>query len=435
MAHTMHIQCQGTTIIPGKLILAYLSTDVLRKTEIKAIAGLQRSIVNIPEDGKTDLKILQSTLIKDISISDADISIDFPYPVPGDPIVVNIDVHNSGDYAIDSFVVKLYASSQNSPNNLVGLKTVVGPFLAGDHKLLSFPFNFPTNGGDIIAIIDANNEISELFEDNNRATLHLTNTAPQSRIIASLTSGKLPLKVDLDASGSYDIEGDSLSYVWNFGDGAPSADGVKVSHTFNAAGVYSVALTAVDKYGAVGTAVVSITVYNSDNCLQSNILENQWKGEYYNNTTLNGQPRMIRNDGDSFINFNWYDPEPSTICGISQDQFSVRWTRSIVFTPGTYRFSMSVDDGGRLVIDGQTIIDKWIDQAETLYQANVTLTAGTHLVIFEYYEKTGAAVAKLSWQNLQSGQKEVPIAWYKFESNGNDSSGNQINGKLFGDPF
>jgi hypothetical protein len=43
------------------------------------------------------------------------------------------------------------------------------------------------------------------------------------------------------------------------------------------------------------------------------------------------------------------------------DDFSVRWTRNLNFSAGSYRFYAHVDDGVRLSIDGKPLIDEWHD--------------------------------------------------------------------------
>ena len=53
---------------------------------------------------------------------------------------------------------------------------------------------------------------------------------------------------DFDGSSSYDADGDSLSYAWNFGDGA-TGEGAKVSHVYTKPGTYIVSLTVNDNSG------------------------------------------------------------------------------------------------------------------------------------------------------------------------------------------
>jgi hypothetical protein len=64
--------------------------------------------------------------------------------------------------------------------------------------------------------------------------------------------------VELDASSSFDPEGDALSYGWAFDDGSESETGVVVSHTFDRPGRYEVLLAVKDEKGAVGTATALI---------------------------------------------------------------------------------------------------------------------------------------------------------------------------------
>ena len=60
-------------------------------------------------------------------------------------------------------------------------------------------------------------------------------------------------------------------------------------------------------------------------------------------------------------------------------------------------FTARADDGIRVWVDGASVINAWRDQAPTTYQATVPLTAGTHEVRVEYYERGGGAVAEVRW--------------------------------------
>jgi len=61
------------------------------------------------------------------------------------------------------------------------------------------------------------------------------------------------------ATTSSDQDGDTLSYVWNFGDGQ-SATGVAASHYYGVIGNYTVTLTVYDGRGGVGTATLTVSV-------------------------------------------------------------------------------------------------------------------------------------------------------------------------------
>jgi RNase P/RNase MRP subunit p29 len=112
----------------------------------------------------------------------------------------------------------------------------------------------------------------------------------------------------------------------------------------------------------------------------------EWRGEYYNNINLNGTP-LVRNDKK--IDFDWGQGNPAK--GIPADNFSARWTRQIDLEARTYRFNVRVDDGVRLWVDGQLLIDQWNDHSLRTYSVERPMTQGKHSVRVEMYERTGRA--------------------------------------------
>jgi len=122
-----------------------------------------------------------------------------------------------------------------------------------------------------------------------------------------------------------------------------------------------------------------------------------WRGEYYNNRDLSGSPVLVRYD--PAIDFDWKNGSPDS--AISADNFSVRWTHSLGFTPGTYRFYASCDDGVRITVDGQRIVDAWRDQKlPNTSWGDLTLGSGQHTVVVEYYEHGGEASAHVWWDRV-----------------------------------
>jgi PA14 domain len=90
------------------------------------------------------------------------------------------------------------------------------------------------------------------------------------------------------------------------------------------------------------------------------------------------------------------------------DNASVRWTGYFQFQAGEHEFAATADDGIRVYVNGVLIIDEWRDQSETTYKARHTLSAGTHEVKVEYYERSGLAVCKLSWALLAPNLPTLP---------------------------
>jgi hypothetical protein len=131
-----------------------------------------------------------------------------------------------------------------------------------------------------------------------------------------------------------------------------------------------------------------------------------WQAEYFNNSSLVGQPVLVRGDGQS-INFDWGTGSPSPGV-VNADQFSVRWMQSLSFPAGRYRFTTTSDDGVRLWVNNVLIIDEWRNQAETTYSAEINLPGGVVPVKLEYYEHQGAAVAQLSWSRAGEATATTP---------------------------
>jgi len=84
------------------------------------------------------------------------------------------------------------------------------------------------------------------------------NNAPVANIVTSTTTGTVPLSVSFDGSGSYDLDNDVLSYIWDFGDGT-SDTGVLTNHSYTMAGTYDVILTVDDGNGGIGSEIIQIT--------------------------------------------------------------------------------------------------------------------------------------------------------------------------------
>jgi hypothetical protein len=128
----------------------------------------------------------------------------------------------------------------------------------------------------------------------------------------------------------------------------------------------------------------------------------KWTGQYFNNTSLSGSPAVTREDAN--IDFDWGLGTP--VAGVTADNFSVRWTRSVTLTAGDYNFFAYTDDGVRLWVDDAQVLDEWHDQQARQYVAALPLEAASHDLKMEYYEGTGAAVARLGWINTTAYPKQ-----------------------------
>ncbi|MEZ4771025.1 MAG: PKD domain-containing protein [Caldilineales bacterium] len=131
---------------------------------------------------------------------------------------------------------------------------------------------------------------------------------------------------------------------------------------------------------------------------------NGWRGEYFANADLQGQPVVVQDDPQ--INFNWGAGSPAP--GVPPNDYSVRWTRDQAFEQGAYRFTVNVEGGVRLWLDGQLLIDSWRDQGLRLEQADSgSLSRGAHPVRVEYRKRSGNGLIAVSWQLIP---EEPPVA-------------------------
>ncbi len=93
--------------------------------------------------------------------------------------------------------------------------------------------------------------------------VRITHTSGNRRPVitadATPTSGLAPLTVAFSSAGTYDPDGDTLSYNWNFGDGA-MATTANPSHQYTTDGQYDVTLTVTDQFGSAATYNLSVTV-------------------------------------------------------------------------------------------------------------------------------------------------------------------------------
>lgn len=138
-----------------------------------------------------------------------------------------------------------------------------------------------------------------------------------------------------------------------------------------------------------------------------------WRGEYFNNINLSGSPVLVRDD--AFVDFNWGSATPAPNL-VNADRFSVRWTRTLNLTPGQYFFTVSADDGVRLWVNNQLLVDEWHVQPVTSYTAVIEITNNTVPVVMEYFENTGLAEAELTWSTVgapttpPTGGSNEPVA-------------------------
>jgi len=157
--------------------------------------------------------------------------------------------------------------------------------------------------------------------------------------------------------------------------------------------------------GAPNSAVVEATFYNIASLGKGVGL----LGQYYANTSYTdpfvGSP-LVRTD--AVVNFNWnsVSPDPS----IPPTNYTVRWTGLVqpLFSE-TYTFSTTTDDGVRLWVNGQLLIDHWSPQSPTTWSGSINLQADQlYAIEMDYFQATGGAEAYLYWSSPSTVQAIIP---------------------------
>jgi RHS repeat-associated protein len=173
--------------------------------------------------------------------------------------------------------------------------------------------------------------------------------------------------------------------------------------------VYGLGGELIAEYGAgfTGTSVQQEYGYRNGELLvtASGYGDQGLQAEYYNSLDFTS-PALTRTD--STVNFDWGGGSPAA--GVGVDNFTTRWTGFVtpLYTQ-TYTFYTVTDDGVRLWVNGQLVIDKWIDQAPTEWSGQITLEANKRYSIkMEFYERGGGAMARLYWSSASQAKEIIP---------------------------
>lgn len=133
------------------------------------------------------------------------------------------------------------------------------------------------------------------------------------------------------------------------------------------------------------------------------------QGEYFRGVDFAGKPVLTR--VDTRIDFRWDrgSPTDSLVArgelkkenALPNDQYSVRWTGKIIAPlSGEYEFNVSGNDGVRLFIDDQAVVDAWeLTDRLASHSAKLNMDAGkTYDIKLEYFDDTRDAEIRLSWK-------------------------------------
>ncbi|HEY3324838.1 MAG TPA: DUF4175 family protein [Planctomycetota bacterium] len=87
---------------------------------------------------------------------------------------------------------------------------------------------------------------------------------------------------------------------------------------------------------------------------------------------------------------NRFELKNKELPDLGRENFSIRWKGQMLAPKaGRYVFRTTADDGVRLTLDANRIIDEWRGQNPTTFEGSIELTEGWHDIVFEFYQGTG----------------------------------------------
>lgn len=130
------------------------------------------------------------------------------------------------------------------------------------------------------------------------------------------------------------------------------------------------------------------------------------KGIYFSNSDLKGNPAFEKQDEQ--LNFKWtlYSPNPEKL---QPDNYSIRWTgRLEAPDSGKYQLGLRGNDGFRLYLNGELLIDNWEKLSYSTKTVDIDFTKGQKYdIAVEFHENRGEANIELIWNyGLNDYQKD-----------------------------
>jgi len=206
----------------------------------------------------------------------------------------------------------------------------------------------------------------------------------QSATFGVTASGTAPLSYQWKRNG-VDIPG-ATSATYTLTNAQPSDNGAR----------FRVSVTNARGSATSNEAVLTVTGASAGDGLAAT---------YFDNVDFTGtQVSRV----DATVNFDWGTGAP--VAGFGADTFSVRWTGQVL-APATQATTFHVlsDDGVRLWVNGQLLIDDWTVHGAQESSGTIALTAGRRYdVRLEYFDQTGRAQVRLSWSGPSTPKQVIP---------------------------
>ncbi len=240
---------------------------------------------------------------------------------------------------------------------------------------------------------------------------NVVNIAPTISLLSPTNGASMPAVATIVIEAAAQDSDGTISKVEFFQSGTKLGEAIappwRYTWTNVGAGTYAITAKARDNKQATAVtdpAVVTVTAPPVGNGAGL-------RGEYYDTVVNFGAPgAAFLTRTDPQLDFDWGGGAPHASMGA--DSFSVRWTGQVQpRLTGTYSFYTYSDDGVRLWINGQLLVDNWTDHGPTENAGQIALVAGQlYDVRMEFYENGGGAVAMLSWSATGLSKELIPAS-------------------------
>lgn len=124
------------------------------------------------------------------------------------------------------------------------------------------------------------------------------------------------------------------------------------------------------------------------------LTDTDWRAAFFANRTLTGEAAYVAIVDAVSFDWGYRSPAPGIM---PDDDFSARFERILTLPNGFYEFSVQADDGVRVWIDGELVVDAWQLASGEVYEFGRELTGPTPMRV-EYFEAGGQAGIRLNYE-------------------------------------
>ena len=315
----------------------------------------------------------------------------------GDSLAIETDNANLGAWADRIVSLRVTTTGVGLPNGIYYIKQAIGDYIVGIEG------NYKNT---------ANGQKAQLARNygNLNQQFRFSKQSDGTYQIQALSSGK-----SLEIAG-FSKENNAGVQQWKTSSDAENQKFIVVPTAEES--IYKIYASFSEKIIEAASANSSALIRQTSNLNSTNAL---WQLElvpflpdgsgngltagYYNGLNFNSlQTTKI----DTTVHFDWGTNSP--LQGVNADNFSVRWQGKIEpRAAGEYTFFVNSDNGRRLWINDQLVIDQWIDDYDIEYSGVITLQAGQRYNIkLDYFESIGGAYCHLEWLGQKQPREIIP---------------------------